>query len=49
MLKKLAQKNVNLYVNHPCQHKALSLGYAVVVLAVVPVMLRKIANADTTP
>jgi|tagenome__1003787_1003787.scaffolds.fasta_scaffold19481147_1 hypothetical protein len=49
MLKKLAQTNVNRYVNHPGQSKTLSLGYAVVVLATVPVMLRKIKKTDTTP
>lgn len=49
MLKKLAQTNVSRYVNHPCQSKTLSLGYAAVALVTVPVMLRKIKKADTTP
>lgn len=48
MLKKLAQKNVHLYVNHPCQSKTLSLGLAFVIGAAVPVLMRKTRKSDPT-
>jgi hypothetical protein len=49
MFTKLAQLNLNHYDNHPGRHKVLLLGYAVMLIVVVPKMLKKIAGADTTP
>lgn len=49
MFKALAEKNVNLYNDHPGIHLALRVGYFGVIAVGLPKLLKKIAGADTTP
>ena len=49
MFAKLAQKNVDLYDNHPVAHYALRMTYCGVAYVTLTKMLKKIAGADTKP